>query len=614
MNQFDFKRFPKGFFFLLLILLAFSSATAQSPVELDDDVDQHIFTYEEIEVFEDPSGRLGIDEVRRSDLKGAFKANRASTPQTLNLRSNYWFKINIKSNPAAKKHYILEFFDQTIDGITVYMPDKLAGYQEILLGDQYPFAERRLKHKNFEIPIENLGEEINTYYIKIKSSQIADAIIVLRSVDFFIAYALNEYLFFGVFYGMILVFSLYNLVLFISMKQREYLYYVLYILSVGVYEMSTDGIAYQYLWPNNPAFNQIAYAVALCSTSVFALLFTRQLLHLEVKAPKINRIIVGTIVLRMLFFFYSLLFDQSLFNFKFLEVVPLTLAFFAGIYVYSKGYQAARFFVLGYSVLFVGFILKFLIMLGYGWLNFGVVSYYSLSFSFVAEMVLFSFAIADQLRLLKDNINRELESKVAARTQEVSQKSLVIETKNAELEEMNALLKKQAEDISRMNVLLELDNQELNTNVEKVTHARVMSAEMDFEEFSRIYPDKETCFQFLADLKWKNGYACRKCEHAQFYTGHSPYSRRCSKCGYEESVTSYTIFHNTRIPINKAFYMVYLIYTTKGKASSHKISEVLNMRQSTCWTYSSRVKTAMEEKKSLLKRSGKQGWRELILD
>ena len=614
MIQFDLKRCPKGFFFLLLFILAYSSATAQRPVEIRDDVNQHIFTYQEIELLEDPSGMLSLDQIRQSDQQGRFKASKASTPQTLNLGSNYWFKIKIKSNPAARKHYILEFFDQTIDEISVYMPDAKGAYQEVLLGDRYAFAERRLKHKNFEIPIDNFGEATITYYIKIKSSQIADAIIVLRSVDFFIAYALNEYLFFGVFYGMIVVFSLYNLVLFISMKQREYLFYVLYILSVGVYEMSTDGIAYQYLWPNNPAFNQIAYAVALCSTSVFALLFTRQLLHLEEKAPTINRIVIGTIVLRVLFFFYSLLFDQSLFNFKFLEVVPLSLAFFAGIYVYSKGYQAARFFVLGYSVLFIGFILKFLIMLGYGWLNFGVVSYYSLSFSFVAEMVLFSFAIADQLRLLKDNINRELESKVVARTQEVSQKSLIIDAKNTELEEMNALLKKQAEDISRMNVLLELDNQELNTNVEKVTRARVMSAEMDFEEFSRIYPDKETCYQFLADLKWKNGYACRKCKHIQFYPGHTPYSRRCSKCGYEESVTSYSIFHNTRIPINKAFYMVYLIYTTKGNASSHKISEVLDMRQSTCWAYSSRVKTAMDEKKSLLKRSGKQGWSQLILE
>ncbi|MGN7204653.1 7TM diverse intracellular signaling domain-containing protein [Pedobacter sp. SAFR-022] len=614
MIQIDLKHCREGFLFLFLIILACSPAAAQTPVVIRDDVNQHIFTYKEIEMLEDPSGSLGIDQIRRADHEGRFKASTASTPQTLNLSSNYWFKIKIKSNPAAEKHYLLEFFDQTIDAITVYMPEPAGGYRETVLGDQYPFVERRLKHKNFEIPIENSGQEINTYYIKIRSTQIADAIVVLRSVDFFIAYALNEYLFFGVFYGMILVFSLYNLVLFISMKQREYLYYVLYILSVGVYEMSTDGIAYQYLWPNHPEFNQIAYAVALCSTSVFALLFTRQLLHLNVKAPKINRIIIAAVGLRLLFFLYCLLFDHALFSFKFLEVVPLSLAFFAGIYVYLKGYQAARFFVLGYSVLFIGFSLKFLIMLGYGWLNFGVVSYYSLSFSFVAEMVLFSFAIADQLRLLKDKINRELESKVAARTQEVSHKSLIIEAKNAELEEMNTLLKKQAEDISRMNVLLEMDNQALNTNVEKVTRARVMSAEMDFEEFSRIYPDKETCYQFLADLKWKNGYACRKCKQTQFYTGHAPYSRRCSKCGYEESVTSYSIFHNTRIPINKAFYMVYLIYTTKGKTSSHKISEVLNMRQSTCWTYSSRVKTAMEEKKTILKRSGKQGWSQLILD
>jgi len=614
MILFDLKRGGISAFLMLMIVLVCSSAAAQTPVQICDDLNQHIFTYGEIEMFEDPSGALNIDQIRKVDAEGRFKASKASTPQTLNLNSSYWLKIKIKSNPEAKKNYLLEFFDQTIDQISVFMPDTLGAYQALLLGDQYQFHGRRLQHKNFEIPVPNSGTGINTYYIKIKSSQIADAIIVLRSVDFFIGYALNEYLFFGVFYGMILVFSLYNLVLFISMKQQEYLYYVLYILSVGLYEMSTDGIAYQYLWPNQPEFNQIAYAIALCSTSVFALLFTRKLLHLKVKAPKINTLIIVIIVLRLLFFCYCLLFDHTLFSFKFLEVVPLTIAFFAGIYVYSNGYQAARFFVLGYSFLFVGFILKFLIMLGYGWLNFGVISYYSLSFSFVAEMVFFSFAIADQLSLLKDGINQELESKVVARTKEVSQKSLIIETKNAELEEMNARLKKQAEDISRMNVLLEMDNQELNTNVEKVTRARVMSAEMDFEEFSKIYPDKETCNEFLSDLKWKNGYTCRKCKHEQFYSGHSPYSRRCSKCGYEESVTSYSIFHNTRIPINKAFYMVYLIYTTKGKVSSHKLSEVLNMRQSTCWTYGSRVKTAMEEKKTVLKRSGKQGWSQLILD
>jgi hypothetical protein len=624
-----------GFYIILLCFLSGSSAFAQTPVQIQDSVDQHIFTYQEIQVLADPSGKLGLEQVSSKEYAGQFKASAASTPQTLRLNTNYWFKIRIKGNPTAEKHYILEFFDQTVDQISVYIPQEDGQYAVRRLGDDYRFAERSIGHKNFQIAVSNSSDQIQTYYIQMKSSQIADAIIVLRSVSWFISYALNEYFFFGIFYGMILVFSLYNLIMFISMRQKQYLYYVLYILSVGFYEMSTDGIAYQYLWPNQPAWNQIAYAFALCATSVFALLFTRQLLHVPSKAPRLNKLIIAVIALRLLFFVYCLIFNQNLFNYKFIEFIPFSIAFFTGIYIYRSGYLAARFFVLGYSFLFFGFTLKFLIMLGYGALNFGAVSYYSLSFSFVAEMVFLSFAIADQLRILKvkrerahrqiiqqmaenvklkDSLNLQLETKVEERTKEVFHKSLIIEAKNSELQKANDLLQQQAEEIIRMNVLLEQDNQELHTNVEKVTRDRVMSTDLDFEEFSKVYPDKESCNLFLSELKWKNGYVCRKCKNTQYYNGHIQYSRRCSKCGYEESVTSYSIFHNTRIPINKAFYMVYLIYTTKGKISSHKLSEILNMRQSTCWTYGARIKAVMEERKSLLKKASKNGWSQLVLE
>jgi hypothetical protein len=627
---------PRLIGFYLFILLLFPALTAvygQIPVSLQDTVDQHIFTYGEIQVLKDSTGKLTLSQIRQEAEKN-FKPSVSSTPQTPDLNTSYWFKINIKNNPAAQKHYLLEFFDQTIDHITVYVP-KGGHYERRELGDRFKFSERGLRHKNFEIPVRNSGNQVDTYYVNIRSSQIADAILVLRSVDWFISYALDEYFFFGIFYGMILVFSLYNLIMYSATRQKQYLYYVLYILSVGLYEMSTDGIAYEYLWPNLPAWNQVAYAFTLCATSVFALLFTRQLLHVKTKAPMLNKLINRLIQLRIAFFLFCLLFNQNLFNYKFIEFIPLTLAFYTGIYIYRRGYQAARFFVLGYAFLYLGFSLKLLIMLGYGELNFGALSYYSLSVSFVAEMVFLSFAIADQLRIfkskrerahrhmiqqmaeharLKDSLNEELEAKVQERTKEVFHKSLIIESKNSKLLEANDLLKQQAEEISRMNVLLEQDNQELQINVEKVSRDRVMSADVDFEEFSRIYPDKESCNLFLSDLKWKHGYACRKCKNTQYYPGHMQYSRRCTKCSYEESVTSYSIFHNTRIPINKAFYMVFLIYTTKGKISSHKLGEILNMRQSTCWTYGARIKAVMEERKTLLKKANKNGWSELVLD
>ncbi len=632
LNQF----FNKIFLLLLAIsLFSISGLMAQQPVEIQNGVAQHIFTFKEIEVLEDPSNKFTFEEIKSSKFDQQFKASATSTPQTKNLNKTYWFRIKVKPNETVEKPLILEFFDQTIDYITAYIPQADKSYNVETLGDANAFDKRLIHHKNFEIPIQNEGKETQTYYFKIRSSQIADVIIVLRTAEWFISYALDEYFYFGIFYGMILVFSFYNLIMFIAIRQKQYLYYVLYNLSVGFFEMSSDGIAYQYLWPNAPAWNQVAYAFALCATSIFALLFTRELLFVKAKAPKLNQLIVGIIAARLIFFAYCYLFDQTLFSYKFVEAIPLAVAFFTGIYIYKNGYQPARFFVLGYSFLFVGFTLKFLIMLGVSWLNFGAISYYSLSFCFVLEMVFLSFAIGDKVRLLKlkkdkaqqkiirqmainaklkDTVNQELETKVEERTREVYHKSLIIESKNQALEEVNALLQKQAEEISRMNVLLEQDNEQLQTSVEKVSRDRVMNTEVDFEEFSKIYPDKESCYEFLAELKWSRGYHCRKCSSDHYFSGHILHSRRCSKCGYEESVTTYTIFHNTRIPINKAFYMIFLIYSSKGKISSHKLSELLSIRQSTCWTFGTRIKKVMDDRKKTLKKTGKNGWSQLVIE
>jgi hypothetical protein len=612
-----------------------STASAQKTVAVNDNVNQHMFNFDEIEWLKDAKNDLSFDAVSSDAYNKRFRPNLSSTPQTKDLSATYWFRIKIKHNSKAEKRFILEFFDQTIDHVTAYLPQKDGSYHVKEFGDTFDFAHRELHHKNFELHLRNDNDETQVYYFRFKSSQISDVIIVLRTVDWFISYALDEYFYFGIFYGMILVFSFYNLIMFIAIRQRQYLYYVMYNLSVGFFEMSTDGIAYQYLWSSATHWNQIAYAFALYATSIFALLFTRELLFVKAKAPRLNQLILYIIGVRTLLFLYSLFVDRSLLTYKFIEFVPLAVAFYTGIYIYKKGYKPARFFVLGYSFLFAGFTLKLLIMLGFSWLNFGVVSYYSLSFCFVLEMVFLSFAIGDKVRILKhkkekvhrqmirqmaenvklkDSLNQQLEMKVEERTKEVFHKSLIIEAKNEELLEANDRLKQQAEEISRMNVLLEQDNQELQFNVEKVTRDRVMSADVDFEEFSKIYPDKESCNLFLSDLKWKDGYHCRKCKNTHYYNGHIPYSRRCSKCGYEESVTTYTVFHNTRIPINKAFYMIFLIYSTKGKISSHKLSEILSIRQSTCWTYGSRIKLLMEERKSILKKTNKNGWSKLVLE
>jgi hypothetical protein len=626
---------------LLFFLLMGCAAVAQTPIPIGSKLDQHIFINNEIEFLKDDGNRLSLQDVRLADGQHRFTASNTYFPENT-PHAPYWYKIKFRVTDTMEAHSgIIEFFDQTTNDITAYLPTAKGDFVKSRSGADRNFSSRLYQHKNFEFQLQPLPKGTYTCYFKVRATDGVNIIIVYRRLSFFVHYAITEYLTYGLFYGIILIFSFHNLLMFLAIKRRQYLYYVLYILSVGLFEMSTDGIAFQYIWPNAPHWNQYAYGFALYSLSFFALVFTKELLHVRRKAPFLHKLINFVIILRSVYFLYCLLFNKSMFYYKFVEFVPLSIAFYTGITIWAKGFKPARFFVLGYTFLYLGFIIKAITALGFARMIPGVVSNYSLGFSFVLEMLFLSFSIGDQVRLmrrqkqkaqdeamkqmkinyeLKDSINKELEIKVTERTKEVIEKSEeilkqshVIEEQNKELVNINHQLAEQASEITRMNVLLEKDNIELKTNIEKVTDARALSTELSFDEFSLKYPDQEACNKFLADIKWTKGFACIKCGNEAYKNGRAPYSRRCTKCNYEESVLYNTIFQNNRIPINKAFYIVYLIYTSKGNISSYQLSEKLQIRQSTCWNYALRIKKVLEDHKKN-KKDTRQGWSKLILD
>lgn len=636
------KRLTKSLLFLLFVF-AGSPLYAQKIVPIDGQLPEHIFKSEEVVWLEDPHGNLTFDQISSAAYQHKFITNINYYPKNYNRSSAYWYRVKVNFPKDLDHAAVIEFFDQITDEIEAYLPDEQGNYVHSKAGADLNFKDRLFQHKNFEFLINSTQKGEHIYYFRVKSKDQVNVIIVFRTVERFIQYGLTEYFTFGFFYGMIVIFSFHNLLMFIAVKRRQYLYYILYILSVGIYEMSTDGIAFQYLWPNHPVWNEYAYGVSLYFLSTFGLIFTKELLHVKIKAPKINQLINVVLILRLVFFLACLFYNNDWFKYKFLEFIPLSICFFTGIYIWwRKEYRPARFFVLGYFFLFSGFIIKVIHILGWARHIPGALGYYSLTFGFLLEMVFLSFAIGDQVRILKrkkenarkqiikqmqvnaelkDSINRDLEIKVQERTQEVQlqsrelqQKNITIEQQNEELLSKNTLLEHQAEEISRMNILLEKDNITLKTNIEKVTDARVNATELDFDEFSLKYPDRDSCYKFLADMKWEHGYACIKCSNTTYCNGKVPFNRRCTKCAYEESVLHHTIFENNRIPINKAFYLVYLMYNHKGAISSHKLSEKLGIRQSTCWTYASKVKKVMEERKKDLKGVGKSGWSKLVLD
>lgn len=105
--------------------------------------------------------------------------------------------------------------------------------------------------------------------------------------------------------------------------------------------------------------------------------------------------------------------------------------------------------------------------------------------------------------------------------------------------------------------------------------------ELDRQVFESRFGDNSSCYEFLAELKWPEGYHCRRCAGTVYIKGKQPSSRRCSKCGYDESVTSGTIFHKLKFELRKAISMLYDIATSKKGANSIWLAERYGVNQKT---------------------------------
>jgi ribosomal protein L37E len=248
-------------------------------------------------------------------------------------------------------------------------------------------------------------------------------------------------------------------------------------------------------------------------------------------------------------------------------------------------------------------------------------------FKLLVMMSVYGIAYAFfRLRMYRIKLqNRALEALVKERTSKVVQQKEVLSvqaenlrkanksivSKNIQLEENGEKIRIQAEEIYRMNELLKKDNIYLEENVKELSKARVMQKRVSFTEFKLIYPDIESCNQFLSELKAEKRYECKRCGNSSYSVNNEKYSRRCSKCGYNESVTVGTIFYRIKFPIDKAFYILYLVSMGR-ELTVAELAGLISLRRETCWAFRNKVMGVMKKRKRF--KNPREGWKELILD
>ncbi|MCQ4262755.1 hybrid sensor histidine kinase/response regulator [Stutzerimonas stutzeri] len=405
------------FLFILALLPALAAA-----VELDEET-RHLPLGSLMQVFEDPLGDVQIEDIASPAFESRFQPHQSAVFNAGYSRSAHWVRVDLNYRPQASqeaRRWLLEVAYPPLDSLQLYLADGQGGYRLARdTGDTRPWASREIRQGNYLFEIELPANQPQRVYLRVQSEGSIQVPLSLWSQHAYLEAQPGRIYVLGMIYGVLLAMLVYNLFIYISIRDPSYLYYILYIAAFGLYQVSVNGAGVQFLWPDRPWWANAATPLLIGATGLFGCLFTRSFLRTAEHSrwmDRLLRLIIGFSVVVMVL---ALTTDYGL-SLRLATGLALlfTLAVFAaGILAWLRGMRVARYFIIAWSALLIGGQINTLMVLGHLPHNF--LTMYASQLGAALEVVLLSMALADRINALKD------------------ERATILEDARAELEQLN---------------------------------------------------------------------------------------------------------------------------------------------------------------------------------
>lgn len=382
-------------------------------------------------IYEDPTNALGIANILNTPLK--FIPSKNEIPSLPLSKSDFWLKFTIK-NTTNNSLLLLELQFPTLQLCEFYYPEN-GTYKNLSASDRVDFTERKYKHQNFIFDVNLPIDSQATYYLRVRSSEQMVLPLTLGTPQKIGESLLTKDLLWGIFIGIIIVMMLYNFFVYVSTKEIEYIYYVLYITFIGLTQVSLSGYTFRYIFPNYPNLFQKGIVIFPSLAGIFALLFIKNFLHSKKSAPKLDKLLTIGFIL------YSIALLLRLFNFdheayRMIDISALfstIITYIVSIKRAYNGYRPAKFFLVAWTMFMSGLIL--FVLRNLGLLPHNNFTNYTLQLGVALEVTLLSFALADKLNILKKEKEvSQLQALEAAKANEklIREQNIVLEQKVSE--------------------------------------------------------------------------------------------------------------------------------------------------------------------------------------
>jgi signal transduction histidine kinase len=444
---------------LVIWVCSVFTTSAQKTVQIEGD--ERLFIGRSMEYFVDSTQHLGLHEV----MGKAFAACQTDILNLGNTPYKIWMRFSLVSK--KDKDRFLEINAPLLSKLEIY---QITGDSSKLVfngGFLKPFHERPIYFENWLFNLHMEAGKVSTIYVMGQSIYPFQIPIAVSSENKFVEDNQFHDLFWGIYMGVMVFAFIYNFFIYLSVRERSYLYYLLYVISSVGFYLGLEGFGFQLLWPNSPGFNPI-FPILVSFSNCVITLFTLRFLRIN-KEQKVllywgwtSIIIFILLAILNIAGIYGLALGLS----QLFSLLACIFYITAGIFSLRRGVSTAKYFLIGFSAFFLLVILFILALNNVVPSNFFTT--HGIFIGHMAEVVLLSFALAARINVLKTEnekkqkeiiiqleenqqlqtkVNRELEQKVEERTAELkyslenlksTQSQLIQSEKMASLGELTA--------------------------------------------------------------------------------------------------------------------------------------------------------------------------------
>ena len=442
----------KNIIFALLILTFVDSFSQNRDYEQNDanqnalsiKIEQERINIEKeyFEVYKDSTNSLTHEAIRTTFLNKFISYS--NYKDDFKKKTNYWFKFQINNVSDKGGEWALEFRD--IPYLEIYIIDNNGNLEIFNAGILAPASEKQMKSGIRETIIFTLqSKQTKSFYVKFQYLIYTKAIsaISISDTKSFIEQTEIENLVQGIFQGFLWLMLFYNLFLFISTREKSYLYYIGYVFSFAILMLYAFQYLQDFIFPENPGVGSY-FGIALFVAFTFYFLLLREFIDSRNKHPRIDKslkivISINSIVTAIVFLF-QFIYIESFGLVGMPYVILNTLILFVYVVIILKiGNKTSKIFAIGTL-----FLVLCMLLATIGTYMGGDPDKLTILFQIgiVGQVFIFSAGLSYKYKIteqqkqkaqegliiqLKDNqqlqtkVNRELEQEVGKRTVEINQ-------------------------------------------------------------------------------------------------------------------------------------------------------------------------------------------------